>query len=206
MCIIAGSMIGMLILGWNDFTIPTRMMMILSIMLALHVLEENILPGGFFFMYNKLKGSGMDLVDCYPMSPLIDSLTNVSGEIFFIIFLLHGMTNSLVVTIFAFCIGESIAHAAGIKKNKKWYGTIYNPGLFTTVFCFIPLGIYALGYIITHNFSIMDWACGIVIMIVMVVFSIVGMEKVLKNKETPYHYLQNATYGFYNQYIEKDTE
>ena len=41
-----------LIVGWSESSIPSKLMYLLTIMVPLHVFEENTLPGGFFFMNN----------------------------------------------------------------------------------------------------------------------------------------------------------
>lgn len=205
MCLIAGVMGGMLIQGWNSLDIPTKLLMFLSVSLTLHVLEEWVYPGGFFYMYNRLMGSDAEHIDRYPMSQLTDMLTNFSGQVFFIFFLLHGMTDRLMVLILVFCVGESVVHlTVAAKKNWDWFHNIYNPGFITTLACFVPLGVVTLIYLLNHPIATVDIVLGIVYGLMMALFSIVFLERVFKKKDNPYGYLQSYDFGYYEKFNVKN--
>lgn len=115
-----------------------------TIVLALHVLEEWRFPGGFHYMYNIMKDS--DLPDRYPMNQPSDMWTNWLGIIFGCFCLIIGITPLLATMQLLLCLGEMQSHFSGgvfVKKRFKAQGkqTIYNPGLFTTLFGYIPLAI-----------------------------------------------------------------
>ena len=201
MVAIAGVMGGMLIQGWDVLDVPTKSMMFLAITLALHVMEEWRFPGGFYFNYNKLRGSKGEELNHYPMNQITDMITNFSGEIFFIVFLIYGVTERLTVMVFLFCLVECLGHLVlCVKKNIDWYHTFYNPGFTTTLFGFLPLGVYTLTYLIQAKVSVIDMGLGLLYMLIVLIVCIILPEQFLKNKKSIYGYKEDYGYGFYEKY------
>lgn len=95
-------------------------------------------------MYNLMQKS--DLPDRYPMNQLSDMLTNFIGVVFGCIVLIVGVTPLFCIMQIFLCFAEVYGHLSGgifsynyVKaKGKK---TIYNPGLFTTVFGYLPIAV-----------------------------------------------------------------
>lgn len=203
---IAGAMVGMLIAGWNRWDIPMKLMMFLSIALAIHVMEEWRFPGGFYYMYNKLMGSEGEDLDRYPMDQVTDMLTNFVGELIFIAFLAHGITPRLTVLVLGFCVIEILGHMVlCTTMNMKWYHTLYNPGLITTLFGFLPLGIYTFVYLIKTQISLQDVGIGILYTVLVVFVCIILVYIIFKNnKESEYGYYKDYGYGIYKKYIKSE--
>lgn len=112
-----------LIVGWSESSIPSKMMYLLTIMVPLHVFEENTLPGGFFFMNNL--GQKSDKPMMYPQNMMTNMITNLGAEIVFITVLIFAdyIPNSAVVVVIVFGYAECIHHTMdGIRMYKKYAG------------------------------------------------------------------------------------
>ena len=83
-------MLNVLIIKWEVWSIPQRLMALLTIFLPLHVFEELAWPNGFHFMMNKIIQKS-DNPLAYPENRLTDMITNFGAELLFIVlsFLLH---------------------------------------------------------------------------------------------------------------------
>ncbi|WP_187374077.1 hypothetical protein [Murimonas intestini] len=64
----------LLVSRWSDISMPSKLMYMLTIMVPLHVFEENTFPGGFFFMNNLGQKSDRPMV--YPQNMLTNMITN----------------------------------------------------------------------------------------------------------------------------------
>lgn len=198
---ISGVIIGVLISRWGVWPLQTKLFAMATALLPIHVLEEWRFPGGFHYMYNIMDKS--ETPDRYPMNQLSDMWTNFIGVIFGCVVLIAGVTPFFCVMQLFLCAAEIFGHTSGgvfsYKRFKdKGKKTIYNPGLFTTVFGYLPIAIGLIVSFFTEAAPawwqiILALVCGVVLG----GFSLSGVEKLCSRKDTPYGY----TWG--NGYFER---
>ncbi len=199
--LISGIIIGITIVMWNVWSFQTKIFAFATALLPLHVLEEWRFPGGFHYMYNIMVKS--KIPDRYPMNQLSDMFTNLIGVIFGIIVLFVGVNNIFLVMQLFLCIAEIFGHTkGGIFSYKKFkiYGkkTIYNPGMFTTIFGYMPIAILIIiSFIISSSPIWYEWILGLGCGIVLGAISLKLPEKITQNENTPYNY------NWGNGYFEK---
>lgn len=193
--------LGFLIKNWNICTFQTKIFAFATILLPIHVLEEWHFPGGFHTMYNLMKNS-KDL-DKYPMNMLSDMWTNFIGVIFGCIVLIVGVNPIFMFMQLFLCFAEVFGHTSGgifayRKFKNKGKKTIYSPGSFTTLFGYIPLAIcIIISFFIEQGISLWQILIALICSVLLGWFALSGIEKICKNKNTPYGY----TWG--NGYFEK---
>ena len=189
---IAGIIIGIMAVNWSDWTLQTKLVAMGTALLAFHVLEEWHFPGGFHYMYNIMEHSA--LPDRYPMNQLSDMWTNWIGILFGCFCLIVGVTPLFAVMQFLLCLGEIFAHTKSgfyVKRLYKDKGkrTIYNPGLFTSMFGYLPIAIgLVVSFFIEDTPSILEVILAIAFGGVLMAISLPGAEKLCKSKDTPYGY------------------
>jgi len=164
----------LLIARWTDLTTPSKLMYLLTIMVPLHVFEENTLPGGFFFMNNLGQKSDAPMV--YPQNMLTNMITNLGAEILFIIVLVftNDIPNSAVVAVILFGYAECAHHTMdGIRMYKRYAAkckkTIYGPGTITSFVGLIQLSTYGLVWLTKQNVSAIEVIGGVGIILFVVV-------------------------------------
>ena len=162
-----------LIVGWSESSIPSKLMYLLTIMVPLHVFEENTLPGGFFFMNNL--GQKSDKPMMYPQNMMTNMITNLGAEIVFITVLIFAdyIPNSAVVVVIVFGYAECIHHTMdGIRMYKKYAGrgkkTIYGPGTITSFAGLIQLSTYGLVWLTKQSVGVNEVIIGIGIILFVV--------------------------------------
>lgn len=163
-----------LIVGWSESSIPSKLMYLLTIMVPLHVFEENTLPGGFFFMNNL--GQKSDKPMMYPQNMMTNMITNLGAEIVFITVLIFAdyIPNSAVVVVIVFGYAECIHHTMdGIRMYKKYAGrgkkTIYGPGTITSFAGLIQLSTYGLVWLTKQSVGVNEVIIGIGIILSVVI-------------------------------------
>lgn len=163
-----------LIVGWSESSIPSKMMYLLTIMVPLHVFEENTLPGGFFFMNNL--GQKSDKPMMYPQNMMTNMITNLGAEIVFITVLIFAdyIPNSAVVVVIVFGYAECVHHTMdGIRMYKKYAGrgkkTIYGPGTITSFAGLIQLSTYGLVWLTKQSVGVNEVIIGIGIILFVVI-------------------------------------
>lgn len=204
--IMGGGVFFILIYNFNEMTFQQKSLGFLVFVLLLHILEENEFPGGFFYMYNSVfaKGTDESLFDRYPMNHLSDMITNFCGMIISTMFFFFSPNNICVIIWLIVCIIEVPGHlVTGYKIMKKLSGkgkkTIYSPGFTTTVFGFLPLGVYMFIGLINANITLKEIVLGLVLGAI-VNFSAVQLpEKILKNKDTIY--VHDEGYGYFDKFL-----
>lgn len=199
---IAGIIIGILAANWSEWTLQTKLVAMGTSLLAFHVLEEWHFPGGFHYMYNIMADS--DIPDRYPMNQLSDMWTNWIGIVFGCFCLIAGVTPLFAVMQFLLCLGEIFAHTKSgfyVKKiyNNKGKRTIYNPGLFTALFGYLPLAIALfVSFFAEKTPTLAEVILAIVFGIILMAISLPGAEKICKDKKTPYGYTWGD--GYFEKY------
>ena len=163
-----------LIVGWSESSIPSKLMYLLTIMVPLHVFEENTLPGGFFFMNNL--GQKSDKPMMYPQNMMTNMITNLGAEIVFITVLIFAdyIPNSAVVVVIVFGYAECVHHTMdGIRMYKKYAGrgkkTIYGPGTITSFAGLIQLSTYVLVWLTKQSVGVNEVIIGIGIILFVVI-------------------------------------
>lgn len=201
--LISGIILGVTAAKWNVWDLQTKIFAFATALLPIHVLEEWRFPGGFHTMYNLMAGS--EDVDRYPMNQLSDMWTNFIGVIFGCIVLSVGVNPFFAVMQLFLCAAEMFGHTnGGIFAYKKFRNagkkTIYNPGLFTTVFGYLPVTI---GLIVSFfkEQAPTWWQAVLAILCGMALgaFSLQGMEKICKDENSPYGYTWGN--GYFERYL-----
>ncbi|NHM15057.1 HXXEE domain-containing protein [Xiamenia xianingshaonis] len=151
------AMLVALVLNWESWSVPQRLMGILCVLLPLHVFEELEWPDGFQFMMNKVIQKS-DNPLAYPENRLTDMITNFGAEILFIAMLVFTPIagNMFVVFMAFFGIGETIAHTVFTAASLRCYRAAgmrapYTPGLATAWCTLLPVGIASLHWLITSG-------------------------------------------------------
>lgn len=171
-------MLNVLILKWQDWETPQRIMCLLAVFLPAHVFEELTWPNGFYYMMNKLIQKS-DNPLAYPENRLTDMITNFGVEVLLIIatFLMPVLGGKALVFIIFFGCGETLVHTIFSIKTYRYYKskgkrTLYSPGLITAWCMLLELSVASIGWFIqSGSFAVSDlWgllgvACMIVFMI-----------------------------------------
>ncbi len=190
--LVSGIIIGVTIIKWNDWSLQTKIFAFATALLPLHVLEEWRFPGGFHYMYNIMAKS--EIPDRYPMNQLSDMITNLIGIIFGVVVLFVGVNPIFLIMQLFLCLAEIFGHTKGgifsykrfKEKGKK---TIYNPGLFTTIFGYLPIMVaIIISFVIDKTPIWWHWLVGIGCGIVLGAISLKLPEKLTKNENTSYGY------------------
>lgn len=163
-----------LVVRWSDLSIPSRLMYMLTIMVPIHVFEENTFPGGFFFMNNLGQKSNSPMV--YPQNMVTNMVTNLGAEFVFILVLafVDHIPNSAVVIVIVFGYAECIHHTMdGVRMYRKYAEkgkkTIYGPGTMTCFVGLIQLSTYGLAWLITQSLTLVEVLIGIGIILFVVI-------------------------------------
>lgn len=191
-----------LIVGWSESSIPSKLIYLLTIMVPLHVFEENTLPGGFFFMNNL--GQKSDKPMMYPQNMMTNMITNLGAEIVFITVLIFAdyIPNSAVVVVIVFGYAECVHHTMdGIRMYKKYAGrgkkTIYGPGTITSFAGLIQLSTYGLVWLTKQSVGVNEVIIGIGIILFVVIGLILIPFQISKR-------LRSQRFAFRNKgYFEK---
>lgn len=195
-----------MVVFWDRWT-PLDVVYILTVVvLILHVLEEWWLPGGFHYGYNLNMKS--DMPDRYPMNRLSDMLTNLIPIVAGCVILIIGVPMAVHVGLAIFAVAEVVVHTTMGKKvakllSHKGKSTIYNPGLYTSLFGFLPVAVvYILLFIFVSNPTIWQVLLGIVIAVGSAGICTVGIETLVKSKNTSYPYPSKGYYTKFDGVVE----
>lgn len=155
-------------------------------------------------MYNLMVDS--DTPDRYPMNQLSDMWTNWIGILFGCFCLIVGVTPLLATMQLLLCIGEMQGHFRGgvfVKKRfaAKGKRTIYNPGLFTTIFGYVPLAVaIVVSFFVQQAPTLLEVVLAIVCAAILGALALPVPEKICKDKNTPYGY--NWGNGYFEKYMD----
>lgn len=154
-----------LIIRWNNWDIPQRLMCMLAAMIPLHVFEENTFPGGFFFMNNLGQKSSDPRM--YPQNMFTNMLTNLGAELIVIILTVFAsrIETVSVVIVILFGLGEVIHHSMdGCHMYKRYHKvgkrTLYGPGTGTAFIALLPMSAYGCYYLTQTPFKGADILIG----------------------------------------------
>ncbi|MFI3141599.1 MAG: HXXEE domain-containing protein [Clostridia bacterium] len=200
---IGASLATLVAVNFKVWETTTTLAVCVAITLVLHVLEEWKFPGGFFYAYNLMMKSDEKMLDRYPMSQVTDMLTNFGALVYCLIMLAIGMPYIAAISAFWFSIMEVIVHTVNgfsVKKHYKAKGkkTIYNPGLATSLFGFLPLAIL---YVVTFTSQAPTWkelGLSFLLCAGVGVLCIPVAEGIFKNKNTKFPY--NWGKGYFEKF------
>lgn len=182
------------------------------VVLVLHVIEEWVFPGGLHYSYNISHGSS--ILASYPMNRLTDMITNFGGIILGCVILKYFRFNkSSSLAVMFFCFMEVVIHILiGVQDldifNQYGARLFYDPGLITSIFGFLPLGIFLLIELFNSKSKpkLKDWIYAIVGTFVFAFLLINLPEDLLKNEDNQYYFTDRGYYEKYGIYYEKDTD
>ena len=155
------------------------------ISLFLHQLEEYRYPGYFPGMMNVVM-FGSRQPDRYPLNTNTALIVNVVvGWFSYLLAALFGEKLLwLGIATMLVSIGNFIAHTLLFNIRGK---TLYNPGLLTALFLFLPIVVYFIFLVIQNKLATpLDWGLGIVLGITLNYIGILKLIDWLKDENTSY--------------------
>lgn len=199
-------MMNILILQWNVWTTPQRLMALLTVFLPLHIIEELVWPNGFHFMMNKILQKS-DNPLAYPENRLTDMITNFGAEVILIIlvFLTPALGNKGMVFAAFFGFGETFVHTLFSALTLKHYRpmgkkTMYTPGFVTAWCLLLPVGVNALHWLITSGTYVRSDLWGLAFVAFLIIFMI-RLPFIISNKvkSTKYAYDELGYFAKYEK-------
>lgn len=154
--------------------------------LTLHQFEELCWPGGFPWIYNEVLNPKGGPADRYPLNQNNDLFINVwAAYPFCLLPVFFPNAYWLGLSMVLFAAGQLVVHGVVINWKLR---RLYNPGLGTVVFGFVPLGAWYLFEVYSHqSVPLWNWVIAVVCM---VFFSGVVMVRIgfgfLADRNSPY--------------------
>lgn len=144
-----------LMILWGGDMDFLRKLMVLSFMgLNVHQFAEYAVPGGFPMVMNMAFMDERDVPERYPLNKKSAFVCNV-GFMYPVYILGIIFSKQLWLGLAIVFMGVAQIFVHGIAFNKKM-GTIYNPGMGSIVFIFIPLCVIYVWYVVT-NYDLVWW-------------------------------------------------
>ncbi len=199
-------MLNVLIINWNVWSVPQKLMGLLTVLLPLHVFEELTWPNGFQFMMNKLIQKSNNPL-AYPENRLTDMITNFGAELMFIVltFMTPMLGNKGMIFIIFFGIGETLVHTIFSFVTLKYYHpfgkkTLYTPGLFTAWCSLLEVAVYGLFWLITSGTFVKTDLWGLAFVAFLIIFMI-RLPFIISNKlkSTKYAYTEMGYFAKYEK-------
>lgn len=181
------------------------------IVLVLHVLEEWVLPGGLHYSYNIAHGS--TLLSCYPMNRVTDMITNFGAVVVGCIVLkVWGFRKPAGIAVMVFSGFELMIHVTiGIQDMQIFgaYGmnTLYSPGLITSLFGFLPVGIglaKELFFCGKERPTLIQWGMAVAGTVILSFLLINLPEDVLGSEDSSYEFTNRGYYERFGEEFEQD--
>ncbi|KKO54911.1 HXXEE domain-containing protein [Paenibacillus sp. DMB20] len=154
--------------------------------MLVHQFEEYRWPGYFAGLFNAAIFKS-ETPDKYPLNKQSAMIINlIIAYVFY-----------LLPVLFPYAIWLGLAPVLMGFFQVVWHGifanvrakTVYNPGLFAAVFLHVPIGIWYISYIVSHELATAsDWVWGTIYFAVAVYVLIIQGNLWLKNKNTPYSF------------------
>jgi len=187
---VVGVALAFLVGFFGDTLDPRRKILILNfVALLFHQYEEYVSPGGFPAAMNGMMAGSPELVNRYPLDKRTAFINNVFFvEGFYILSIV--LAGSYWIGIMTIAIGLAQLPMHGILAPLK-LKRLYNPGLATTVFLLVPIGIYYLWYLVHYAFvAAWQWWVGIAGMPVAGFVLILLPILIFRDKNSPYIWSQ----------------
>lgn len=178
-----------LLMNWDTWGLAQKLLAVMGFLLPAHVAEEWQVPGGFHYAYNCLFRS--DTPNSYPMNQLADMVTNLSGEIFFVILLFIGANKGMLLAMAALGYIEFFGHTVLLVVMHRRFKPVgkqvrYAPGLVTAYLGFLPIAVYDTWYLVQNGIGSTDIWTGVIVFAIMIGGMIILPEAVFTKKDTPY--------------------
>lgn len=197
-------MLNVLILHWTVWSVPQKLMGLLTIFVPLHVFEELTWPNGFQFMMNKVIQKS-DNPLAYPENRLTDMITNFGAELLLIAltFATPMLGNKGLVFLIFFGFGETLVHTlfSVITLNHykpKGKKTLYSPGLVTAWCLLLEVSVYGLHWLVTSGTFVRSDLWGLAFVAFLIIFMI-RLPFIISNKikSTKYAYTEMGYFARY---------
>lgn len=165
-----------------------RLAIVLFMTLLIHQFEEYACPGGFPLSWNAGASGERELYDRYPMNKKGCVFSNVSFWVVYTIVIFLYEIPVLVIMLSYVGFGQLMMH--GVMINKK-SGTKYNPGMATSIFVMVPVGLYTIWfYAANYDFTAWTWVFAALILVVLMITLLALPLKVTMDKDSPYRYTE----------------
>jgi hypothetical protein len=181
-----------LAVAWNDIGFLQRLLLLNFIVVLLHQFEEYSWPGGFPAMANLVLMTGKFTSRFFmPLNQLSSAAANLTfAYVFYLlpVFFPHTIWLGLATVIQGFL--QVLAH--GILGNYM-IRSLYNPGVVTAVFGWLPLGVVYIYYIQKNGLaSGWEWLAAVGYMIVaMALMFYVVEQRIFGGENPPYPFDQD---------------
>lgn len=143
-----------LILFGSDMEFLTKIMCLSFMALNVHQFEEYAIPGGFPMVMNMAFMGEKEVPERYPLNKKSAFVCNVCFMyLIYILAIIFSQQLWLGLAIVIMGVAQIFVH--GIAFNKK-LGTIYNPGMASIIFLFVPLCVIYIWYVVT-NCEVLWW-------------------------------------------------
>ena len=192
-----------LMLSWNAWDVPQKLMCMVAILVPFHVFEENAFPGGFYYMNNIGQKSDAPLV--YPQNRLTNMITNLGAEILFICltFLAPKIPAVIIVVVIVFGFGEAIHHTmdgfhAYSRYRSKGKKTLYTPGVITSYIGLLELSVYGCYWLTANRVTVGEVLGGIGIVLFIVIGLILIPFAISRKVKSQKYAFQNK--GYFEKY------
>lgn len=178
--------------------------------LVLHVIEEWVLPGGLHYSYNIAHGSR--LLSRYPMNRLTDMITNFGAVVMGCIVLkVWGFGTPAAIAVMLFSFFEVFIHVSIGVQDMALFGpygmnTLYSPGLITSLFGFLPIGLGLLVHFCKRRNRprLIQWGMAIIGTMALCFLLINLPEMTLNSENTPYAFTDRGYYERYGEMFERE--
>ena len=183
---ILGVLILLLLFLYHSYLSPLQILLSISLVtLFFHQVEEYRFPGYFPGMINTRLFKSKE-PDRYPLNMQTALIINVcvGWGTYIIAILFAGFALWIAIASILVSLGNVFAHVFLFNIKGK---TIYNPGMITSLFLFLPITIYFF-YFIEH-FRLggpTDYIIGIPLGILLNYFGVIKLIKLLKDKDSKY--------------------
>ena len=182
---------------WGIHFSPIQVILIFSFMAMLaHQFEEYAYPGGFPAIANGVMFGEKNVPERYPLNANQCLISNVFLTYPFYLAAIF-LPNIIWLGLAQVGLGLFQILAHGIVVNIR-LRSLYNPGLATAVFLFLPIGMYYIWYVSTkHLASTGDVVLGVIATILAAIVLFLLPIILLRSKESKYPFAEAEMEGFF---------
>lgn len=203
----AGGALFYVLTNWSITSWQQKSLAFFLTVMIVHINEEGVLPGGFFYMYNTVFDPTNTLYDRYPINRFSEMLENFLGVVSALICFWFFPNTYTATAYLLVCLIEIPGHIViGYKMKQqlavKGKRTIYNPGLASVICGFLPLAVYIIVHLVTSGAGLWQIVGGFVLGLVLVTVCIRVPDKVFMDKNSSYVF--PADYGYFNKFLKEE--
>lgn len=183
---------------WSDMSMLRKLMWLSFMALLVHQFEEYGWPGGFPAVANMvLSPSEGGKPDRYKLNRQGALFANVAfGYTFYILAILFPDLIWLGLATVLFGMTQFSVHGIMINRRLR---SIYNPGLFSVIFLFWPIGIYYIWYVVVNQ--LVQWWMWPVAIVYLAFSAYIGLNMVAFHRfadpNSPYPFDQTEMERFH---------